>query len=137
MENILVLGVLACSYLGNGYRITYFDCQKPKYLTQYNFLEYCRMNEEMQTEQKTLYILQRKKNVQTSGHSCEVIRSTFTIHCGMFSHNEVVIKMPDMEVKKPLSLLECQTLLSTGFWTMSEGTRHQIEMDGEEIIHCI
>ena len=43
--------------------------------------------------------------------------------------------MPDIEVKKPLSLLECQTLLTTGFWTTSEGTRHQIEMGKEEIIH--
>ena len=132
--NTLVLGALAFSILSTGYRITYFDCQKPKDLNQYNFLEYCSINEDMEVEQKTLYILQRRKNVQTSGHSCEVIRSTFTIHCGMFSHNEV-IKMPDIEVKKPLSLLECQTLLTTGFWTTSEGTRHQIEMGQEEIIH--
>ena len=121
LKNIWVLGVLVCSPLHNGYRITYFDCQKPKDLNQYNFLEYCSMNEDMEAEQKTLYILQRRKNVQTSGHSCEVIRSTFTIHCGMFSHNELV-KMPNIEVKKPLSLLECQTLLTTGFLTTSEGT---------------
>ena len=56
--NTLVLGALAFSSLSAGYRITYFDYQKPKYLNQYNFLEYCSINEDMEVEQKTLYILQ-------------------------------------------------------------------------------
>ena len=92
------------------------------------------MNEDMEAEQKILYILQRRKNVKTSGHSCEVIPNMFTIHCEMFLHNEV-IKMPDIRIKKPLSLLECQTLLITGFWTTSEGTRHQMKKGKEEIVH--
>ena len=81
MENILVLGVLACSPLSTGYRITYFDCQNPKDLNQYNFLEYCSMNEDMEAEQKTLYSEGKMYRPVATAAKLSGVPSQFTVVC--------------------------------------------------------
>ena len=134
MKIITALVVLVSNQYIQAYTMQYYDCGKPQSMKEYNLRTYCMNGESMTKETNNYHVLQKKKNIKMRGHSCQIIRSTFVNHCGMFSHNEV-LKMPDIEIKQAVSLQECQAMITPGYWTSREGTRHKVEIGKENIFH--
>ena len=128
---IMVLAALASSH---AYTMNYYDCGKPQSMNEYDLKTYCVNEKTTSGETTTYHVLQKRKNIKMNGYSCQVIRSTFIVHCGMFSHQEV-IKMPDIEIKQVVSIQECQAMITTGYWTTREGTRHEVKIGEENIYH--
>ena len=132
---ILALAVLVISsQYTYAYTIKYMDCGKPQQMTEYDLKTYCVNESKERGTTTTYHVLQKRKNIKMSGYSCQTIRSTFVVHCGMFSHNEV-IKMPDIEIKQVVTVRECQAMITTGYWTSREGTRHKVKIGAENIFH--
>ena len=80
------------------------------------------------------HVLQKKRNTKMEGWSCDIIRSTFILHCGMFSHQDFV-QMPDIEIRQSASLSQCQNIINTGYIVTKEGTMHEVKIGEETIFH--
>ena len=136
--NILVLGALVFKLLHvtTAYNINYYDCYQPKpgSIREYNIDTFCTTQQTSLKPTRRYHVLQRRKEVAMRGYSCEIIRSTFVIHCGMFSHSEV-IAIPDIELKQMVTLRECQTMVTTGEWTAADGSKHKVKIGAERVIH--
>ena len=127
-----VLAVLIIS--SHAYRVNYYDCSKPERMSEYDLRTFCE-NTEITSEETTIYhVLQKKKNIRMKGYSCQIIRSTFIIHCGMFSHQEL-LRIPDIEIKQTVEINECQAMVNTGFLRTKEGTTHKVKMGEENVFH--
>ena len=127
-----VLAVLIIS--SQAYRVNYYDCSKPERMSEYDLRTFCENTEITSEETTTYHVLQKKKNIRMKGYSCQIIRSTFIIHCGMFSHQEL-LRMPDIEIKQTVEINECQAMVNTGFLRTKEGTKHKVKMGEENVFH--
>ena len=130
--NQLILALAALAASSHAYRMNYYDCGKPQRMSEYDLRTYCSHARPTPGETTNYHVLQKRKNIKMNGYSCQIIRSTFIVHCGMFSHQEV-IKMPDIEIKQDVSIQECQAMVTTEYWTTREGTRHKIKIGEENI----
>ena len=131
----MVLAVLATNrQYSEAYTMDYYDCNKPTSMREYDLRTYCMKEKPSSTEATTYHVLQKRKNIKMTGYSCQMIRSTFTMHCGMFSHQEI-LRIPDIEIKQDVSLHQCQNMITTGYWTTREGTNHKIKIGEESILH--
>ena len=126
--------VLVALAYSEAYTMDYYDCNKPTSMREYDLRTYCMNEKPSSTETTTYHVLQKRKNVKMTGYSCQMIRSTFTMHCGMFSHQEI-LRIPDIEIKTPVSLHQCQSMITTGYWTTREGTTHKIKVGEETVLH--
>ena len=79
-------------------------------------------------------MLQKKKKTTMEGWNCDIIRSTFILHCGMFSHQDLV-QMPDIEIRQSVPLQQCQTMINTGYLITKEGSTHEVKIGEETIFH--
>ena len=132
---ITALAALAISsQFTHAYTIKYMDCAKPQQMNEYDLKTYCVNENHVKGETTAYHVLQKRKNIKMKGYSCQIIRSTFIVHCGMFSHNEV-LKMPDIEIKQAVTTRQCQEMVTTGYWTSREGTRHKVKIGEENIFH--
>ena len=132
---IMALAALAISsQFTYAYTIKYMDCAKPQQMNEYDLKTYCVNENHVKGETTAYHVLQKRKNIKMKGYSCQIIRSTFIVHCGMFSHNEV-LKMPDIEIKQAVTTRQCQEMVTTGYWTSREGTRHKVKIGEENIFH--
>ena len=132
---ITALAALAISsQYTHAYTIKYMDCAKPQQMNEYDLKTYCVNENHVKGETTAYHVLQKRKNIKMKGYSCQIIRSTFIVHCGMFSHNEV-LKMPDIEIKQAVTTRQCQEMVTTGYWTSREGTRHKVKIGEENIFH--
>ena len=134
IRTILGLVLLGFSQQVLTYTISYYDCAKPTRMKEFDIKSYCLNEKPASSATTTYHVLQKRKEVKMKGYSCSMIRSTFIIHCGMFSHQEL-LQMPDIEIKQDISLQQCQNMVTTGYWTTREGTQHKIAIGQENIIH--
>ena len=116
------------------YTLSYYDCTKPARMNEFDIRTYCTSEKPTLGETMSYHVLQKRKNIKMTGYSCSMVRSTFIIHCGMFSHQEL-LQMPDIEIKQDIPLQQCQSMVTTGYWTTREGTRHRIKIGEESITH--
>ena len=129
----VVLAALAIR--ARSYSIDYWDCTKPGAIQEYDLGSYCETQQLLGKSQlKQYHVLQKKKKTTMKGWNCDVIRSTFILHCGMFSHQDLV-QMPDIEIRQTVPLQQCQTMINTGYMTTKEGSTHQVEIGAETIFH--
>ena len=130
----VVLVALAIST--GSYRIDYWDCSKPNAIMEYDLRTYCETTQQLLGLQKSrkYHVLQKKKKTEMEGWSCTSIRSTFILHCGMFSHQEL-IQMPDIEIKESIPQQKCRTMINTGYMTTKEGSTHEVKIGEETVFH--
>ena len=129
-----VLVALVIKYV-HTYTIDYWDCTKPNAIQEYDLGSYCETQQLLGKSQlKQYHVLQKKKKTTMKGWNCNVIRSTFVLHCGMFSHQDFV-QMPDIEIKIDVPLQQCQNMINTKYMTTKEGSTHQVELGAETIFH--
>ena len=128
------LVILASNQLVVAYTLSYYDCTKPARMNEFDIRTYCTSEKPTLGETMSYHVLQKRKNIKMTGYSCSMVRSTFIIHCGMFSHQEL-LQMPDIEIKQDIPLQQCQNMVTTGYWTTREGTRHRIKIGEESITH--
>ena len=132
---IRALAVLVINSQYNyAYTIKYMDCGKPQQMNEFDLKTFCVNEKPVQGETITYHVLQKRRNIKMTGYSCQIIRSTFIVHCGMFSHNEV-LKMPDIEIRQVVTTRQCQEMVTMGYWTSREGTRHKVQVGEESIFH--
>ena len=128
------LVLLVCNQQVVAYTMSYYDCAKPARMKEYDIKSYCMNVKPTAGETTNYHVLQKRKNIKMTGYSCSMVRSTFIIHCGMFGHQEL-LQMPDIELKQDVPLQQCQSMVTTGYWTTREGTQHKINIGEENIIH--
>ena len=128
------LVLLVCNQQVVAYTMSYYDCAKPARMKEYDIKSYCMNVKPTAGETTNYHVLQKRKNIKMTGYSCSMVRSTFIIHCGMFGHQEL-LQMPDIELKQDVPLQQCQSMVTTGYWTTREGTQHRINIGEENIIH--
>ena len=86
IRTILGLVLLGFSQQVLTYTISYYDCAKPSRMKEFDIKSYCLNEKPASSATTTYHVLQKRKEVKMKGYSCSMIRSTFIIHCGMFSH---------------------------------------------------
>ena len=92
--------LVALATRARSYRIDYWDWTKPGAIQEYDLGSYCETQKLLGLQQtKQYYVLQKKKKTKMEGWSCDIIRSTFILHCGMFSLQDFV-PMPDIEIRQ-------------------------------------
>ena len=128
------LVLLVCSQHVVAYTLGYYDFAKPARMKEFDIRTFCMTEKPTLGETTNYHVLQKRKNIKMTGYSCSMIRSTFIIHCGMFGHQEL-LQMPDIEIKQDIPLQQCQSMVTTGYWTTREGTRHRIKIGEESIVH--
>ena len=129
----VVLAALATR--ARSYRIDYWDCTKPGAIQEYDLGSYCETQKLLGLQQtKQYHVLQKKKKTTMKGWNCDIIRSTFILHCGMFSHQDLV-QMPDIEIRQAVPLQQCQTMINTGYLITKEGSTHEVKIGEETIFH--
>ena len=118
------------------YRIDYWDCSRPGAIQEYDLRSYCETTQQLLGLQKSrkYHVLQKKKKTEMEGWSCMSIRSTFILHCGMFSHQEL-IQMPDIEIKESIPQQKCKTMINTGYMITKEGSTHEVKIGEETVFH--
>ena len=129
-----LIGVLMVS-VQQAYRIKYFDCSNPQHLTRTNANKVCMNDENVKVSKKKLAILQLMKNQRIPGYKCKVKRSSWQLYCGAFSH-ERLIAIPQIEINLPLSIAQCETLVTTNQYSTDYGTQHQVPL-GEETVFSV
>ena len=71
------------------YQIKYKDCTQPKQVIPYQSEKMCERNGRQEEKMETYTIVQKKAHTQLTGYSCQVIKSTFTLYCGAYSHTKI------------------------------------------------
>ena len=133
MKRIILTWGLAV--LINGFKLKYYDCSQPKSIHRYNLKTYCTNHKSDSNVIKEYKILQQMKQRTMTGFSCKIYKSSFTMHCGMFSHEEI-LKVPDIEIQQPIDIQDCHSMVNGRHWTSREGTSHRIKL-GENVIQLL
>ena len=119
--------------LGSAYRLNYKDCSNPKRVNEVSVKEQCQTRVEQKTKGKTRYtILQKRKHLQMKGYKCKVVKSTFTIYCGAFSHSKLMT-IPKIELTQPTTPHQCESMITTSRYMSLEGTTHEVLLDQETV----
>ena len=95
----------------------------------------CMNDENAKVSKKKLAILQLMKNQRIPGYKCKVKRSSWQLYCGTFSH-ERLIAIPQIEINLPVSIAQCETLVTTNQYSTDYGTQHQVPL-GEETVFSV
>ena len=124
--------IMDLAALGDSYSIDYFDCRAPKGISRYDVSQACKEERVNDPVQQTYYLLQKKEIKKLKGHSCSVIKSSFLLYCGAFSHQKFA-EVPKIEITQEVTRLECQTMVQNQFFQTLEGTKHRIQINTENI----
>ena len=94
----------------------------------------CENENNIKTKQKkiTRVLLQERQVEELQGYSCKIIKTTFLLYCGAWSHTKMA-QMPKIEINQMLSVRECESLINTGKFITLEGTTHQVSINREEV----
>ena len=96
----------------DAYNIKYFDCSKPSAIYKYETSHLCKESEAKEEPKSHMSVLQRLKNKSLSGHSCQVVRSSWTYYCGAYSHSKIA-EIPQIEVTEGLSPNTCNDMVNS------------------------
>ena len=88
-----------------------------------------RMNDPVK---QTYYLLQKKVIKKMIGYSCSVIKSSFLLYCGAFSHQKFA-EVPKIEITQEVTRSECQTMVQSQLFQTLEGTKHKIKLSTENL----
>ena len=94
--------------LVDSYSVDYFDCRTPKGISRYDVSRACEEDRMNDPTKQTYYLLQKQEITQLKGHSCQVIKSSFLLYCGAWSHQKFA-EVPKIEITQEVTRLECQT----------------------------
>ena len=128
----MILLIMDLAALVENYSIDYFDCRTPKGISRYDVSQACKEERMNDPVKQTYYLLQRKEIKKMKGYSCSVIKSSFLIYCGAFSHQKFA-EVPKIEITQEVTRLECQTMVQSKFFKTLEGTNHRIKMNTENV----
>ena len=128
---MLVLSLLLAK-LSIQYSINYFDCNNITDMKTYKQEKICSMEPKNNTTTTQFTILQKQDIQETTGFSCQIIRSTMTEYCGAYSHNKLA-KVPEVEINEVVTVEKCHHLVSTQSFTTKEG-KASIKIDEENLI---
>ena len=120
--------------LSNAYTISYLDCNAPQRVHRYIYETICKTNPTTNTTAPKRYqLLQRVDKSEIAGHSCSIVKSTFLLYCGAYSHSKLM-KIPDIEVTQPLEADECRKLLYSRKYTAADGNIYPLKLQEETLI---
>ena len=129
---IWILIMLRGSY---AYNIKYFDCSKPSKIYKYETSHLCKEREVTEEPKSHMSVLQRIKNKSLNGHSCQVVRSSWTYYCGAYSHSKIA-EIPQIEVTEGLSPNTCNDMVNS-LKLRRHGQSYKLSMNGETIIRAV
>ena len=125
----MVLGLLEMAI---SYRMHYFDCTKPTRVNEVKMQSICEDKETTPSKPETYTILQKRKHVRFKGYRCKVVKSTFLLYCGAFSHDKIAA-VPKIEINQMIRHSECESLVTTNMYRSVEGGNHQVNLDEETV----
>ena len=126
----LVLWILP---LCSAYTISYFDCTAPSKVNRFSYQTICNRNNQTNNPSKKYQLLQRVDSQSIGGHSCSIIRSTFLLYCGAYSHSKIM-KIPQTEINENLEPEACRRLIYQRRYTAPDGQVHTLKLQEETII---
>ena len=126
----IILFILVLAVPVWNYNIKYFDCSKPSHVIKYCMNDVCENEIKIKTKRKktTRVLLQERQVEELQGYSCKIIKTTFLLYCGAWSHTKMA-QMPKIEINQMLSVRECESLNNTGKYITLEGTTHQVSIN--------
>ena len=118
-----------------------WDCHDPEQIQVLGIPEQCTDNnaenemKNVQGKEEKVTIYQKSKN-HFLAIRCLAYKSSMTIFCGMFSHEEIV---RPMEIRRPMeiSIEECEQMHSSGVWTSKNNRNHPIKVPGTTYLNFI
>ena len=119
--------------LVDSYSIDYFDCRAPKGISRYDVSQACEEERMNDPAKQTYYLLQKQEIKKMKGHSCQIIKSSFLLYCGAWSHQKFA-EVPKIEITQEVTRLECQTMVQNQFFQTLEGTKHRIQINTENVL---
>ena len=121
--------------VARGYKISYFDCSKPSAIFKYQTSHLCKETEIKEEPKSHMSVLQKIKNKALNGHSCQIVRSSWTYYCGVYSHSKVA-SIPQIEVTEGLSPNACNDMINS-LKIRRNGQSYKLSMNGETIIRMV
>ena len=91
--------------LVDSYSIDYFDCRAPKGISRYDVSQACEEERMNDPAKQTYYLLQKQEIKKMKGHSCQIIKSSFLLYCGAWSHQKFA-EVPKIEITQEVTRLE-------------------------------
>ena len=119
--------------LSNAYTISYLDCNAPQRVHRYTYETICTNPATNTTVSKRYQLLQRVDKSEIAGHSCSIVKSTFLLYCGAYSHSKLM-KIPDIEITQPIEQDECRKLLYSRKYTAADGITYPLKLQEETLI---
>ena len=121
--------------VATGYKISYFDCSKPSAIYKYQTSHLCKETEIKEEPKSHMSVLQKIKNKALNGHSCQIVRSSWTYYCGVYSHSKIA-SIPQIEVTEGLSPNACNDMINS-LKIRRHGQSYKLSMNGETIIRMV
>lgn len=132
---ILILILDFIWWESNAYNIKYFDCSKPSAIYKYQTSHLCKETETKEEPKTHMSVLQRIKNKSLNGHSCQIVRSSWSYYCGVYSHSKIA-EIPHIEVTEGLSPNACNDMVNS-LKLRRHGQSYKLSMNGETIIRMV
>ena len=123
---LVLLGVIG------GYRINYYDCEKPTRVTEIRADVLCDDRPTKTGDTEVFTILQKRKHTTFKGYRCKVVKSTWVLYCGAFSHDKVAA-IPRIEISQDVRAEECDSMVTTSRYRSMEGGSHSVELGKETV----
>ena len=117
----------------NAFELDYYDCHSAKTIHRYPTSSACRSIEAENSTTENWDLLQKVDETETSGWSCEVRVSSFTVFCGVYGHNKL-INIPTIELNEPVTAGECNVFANRRTFRDHDRRQHALTIPGETII---
>ncbi len=114
----------------DAYTINYFDCNDATKIHRYQMNELCEDSNNGHNTTKEYKLLQRVKKYDLEGYSCQITKTTFNFYCGAYAHLKLM-RVPDIELNVPVSLLQCMDLVTKRTYTAPDGKKHRLVIQDE------
>jgi hypothetical protein len=115
-----------------------YDCSAPQQLidTGYTSMDNCRPVAKVQNtiEDITYQVLQQEKHLRRTGHTCKMIKSRNAYYCGTYDHQTKLTHQSYEGLPVPVSLQDCENLISKHRYTDPAGTEHPIDFNTVNLI---
>ena len=116
------------------YKLSYFDCTKPKTISRINQKTACATTDQSKGLSQTYKLLQRRREDTVGGFRCKMEVSDFLLYCGSFSHQKL-IQVPSVDVYESISGEHCREMVTTQKFS-PPGTNHveRLELGSQTVI---
>ena len=121
--------------LAQKYQTFAFNCHNPTSIRYLDKDKRCDLNTQryVKPELRSWDILVHPLKGTLPGHFCKIIKSSITVHCGLWSYNRIV-EVPESEASVHISSSQCLSMIQESVYRTPNGQKIQISKNKENLL---